>query len=170
MRSTCLPHVDLRYPVALATPPPPKAPVGGLQGQSVPCNKNPRAVDRHSPPPRTACVTRPQPQPCRDHLPRAMAASLATSVGGIELSCCVYNASGPRTSSERYLTAIASSRAGAVVSKSATPEARTGNPFPRYHEEPAIPGQCPGRWVATANWPRPGRLVLCLGCLLAGRR
>jgi len=76
-----------------------------------------------------------------------MATSLSTTVAGIRLDCCVYNASGPRTSTQQYLAAIAGSRAGAVVSKSATPEARAGNDFPRYHEENAIGNACPGRWA-----------------------
>ena len=68
---------------------------------------------------------------------------LSTSVGGIALDCCVYNASGPRTGTGTYLEAIAKSRAGAVLSKSATPEARKGNPFPRYAEVD-MGAACPG--------------------------
>eukprot|EP00808_Paulinella_micropora_P001444 g78776.t1 len=48
--------------------------------------------------------------------------------------CCIYNASGPRTGFAAALKAIAQSRAGAVLSKSATLEKRDGNPMPRYME------------------------------------
>lgn len=60
--------------------------------------------------------------------------SLSTTVAGLDLDCCVYNASGPRTGSKNQLEAIAASASGAVTSKSATLKGQTGNPFPRYHE------------------------------------
>eukprot|EP00435_Cladocopium_sp_Y103_P021060 s3166_g5.t1 len=44
------------------------------------------------------------------------------------------NASGPRTNSEQQLMDIAKSSSGAVCSKSATLEERSGNPQPRYTE------------------------------------
>eukprot|EP01034_Spumella_vulgaris_P024117 gene24117-30425_t len=43
---------------------------------------------------------------------------LNSSVGGLHLACCVYNASGPRTYSVEALTKIAESRSGAVLAKS----------------------------------------------------
>lgn len=57
--------------------------------------------------------------------------SIATSVGGIELNTCVYNASGPRTGSSAALAKIAASAAGAILTKSATVLSQTGNPQPR---------------------------------------
>jgi dihydroorotate dehydrogenase (fumarate) len=57
--------------------------------------------------------------------------SLETTVAGIPLKTCVYNASGPRTGSSAALAKIAGSAAGAVLSKSATIESQTGNPQPR---------------------------------------
>ena len=39
-------------------------------------------------------------------------ADLRTCVGGVELACCVYNASGPRTGSVDALAKIGASRAG----------------------------------------------------------
>lgn len=59
---------------------------------------------------------------------------LSTTVAGIPLDCCIYNASGPRTNAAEMLAAIGRSQAGAVLSKSATLEAQTGNPHPRYRE------------------------------------
>lgn len=56
---------------------------------------------------------------------------LSTTVGGIPLENCVYNASGPRTGSSAALAKIASSSAGAILTKSATVEAQSGNPQPR---------------------------------------
>ena len=57
--------------------------------------------------------------------------NISTTVGGIEMSSCVYNASGPRTGSAAALAKIASSEAGAILSKSATLVSQTGNPQPR---------------------------------------
>eukprot|EP00536_Pseudo-nitzschia_multiseries_P015165 jgi/Psemu1/320802/estExt_fgenesh1_pm.C_8330001 len=62
--------------------------------------------------------------------------NLETTVGGIPLSTCVYNASGPRTGSSAALTKIAASSAGAILTKSATVEKQNGNPQPRtWHSE-----------------------------------
>jgi dihydroorotate dehydrogenase (fumarate) len=62
--------------------------------------------------------------------------SLKTSLAGIELNTCVYNASGPRTGSSAALAKIAASSAGAVLTKSATVESQTGNPQPRTWHAP----------------------------------
>lgn len=72
------------------------------------------------------------------------ATSLETKMGGIELDCCVYNASGPRSGTAEALSNIGNSRAGAVLSKSATLVAQTGNPFPRYKEVSLGPVACAG--------------------------
>mmetsp|Transcript_21980 Transcript_21980/g.30896 ORF Transcript_21980/g.30896 Transcript_21980/m.30896 type:complete len:405 (-) Transcript_21980:174-1388(-) len=67
------------------------------------------------------------------------APSLETTVGGIHLNTCVYNASGPRTGSSEALAKIAASSSGAVLAKSATVEKQTGNPLPRtWHHEPTL--------------------------------
>jgi dihydroorotate dehydrogenase (fumarate) len=66
---------------------------------------------------------------------------LASSIGGIDLDCCVYNASGPRTGALAALEKIHKSRAGAVLSKSATLVEQNGNPLPRYKEIDV--GGCP---------------------------
>ncbi|VEU42920.1 unnamed protein product [Pseudo-nitzschia multistriata] len=57
--------------------------------------------------------------------------NLETTVGGIPLSTCVYNASGPRTGASAALAKIAASSAGAILTKSATVEKQNGNPQPR---------------------------------------
>lgn len=57
---------------------------------------------------------------------------LKTSVGGIPFDCCIYNASGPRTGSVEALAKIGKSKAGAILSKSATLEKQDGNPLPRF--------------------------------------
>jgi dihydroorotate dehydrogenase (fumarate) len=62
--------------------------------------------------------------------------SIATSIAGIELSTCVYNASGPRTGSAAALAKIAGSSAGAILTKSATLASQTGNPQPRTWHSP----------------------------------
>lgn len=56
---------------------------------------------------------------------------LATTVAGIAMDCCIYNASGPKSGHVSDLTNVAKSRSGAVLSKSATLKSQTGNPLPR---------------------------------------
>jgi dihydroorotate dehydrogenase (fumarate) len=60
--------------------------------------------------------------------------SIRTTVGGIVLESCIYNASGPRTGSHQALANIGKSDSGAVLAKSATVLAQDGNPTPRYKE------------------------------------
>ena len=69
---------------------------------------------------------------------------LKTTIAGIELDCCVYNASGPRTGSIEALEKIASSRAGAVLSKSATLVRQDGNELPRFVNKIDLGSFCQG--------------------------
>ena len=62
------------------------------------------------------------------------APSLSTTIAGISLETCIYNASGPLCATEEELDVIGKSAAGAILSKSATLEYREGNPQPRYYE------------------------------------
>ena len=57
---------------------------------------------------------------------------LQSSIGGIPIDCCIYNASGPRTGSIEALAKIAASKAGAVLSKSSTLVKQAGNDMPRF--------------------------------------
>lgn len=60
---------------------------------------------------------------------------LSTSLAGIPLTSCIYNASGPRSGTSEALNRVAKSKAGAVLSKSATLASQKGNPQPRtYHD------------------------------------
>jgi len=62
--------------------------------------------------------------------------NLEATVGGIPLPTCVYNASGPRSGASQALAKVATSSAGAILSKSATLEAQNGNPLPRvWHSD-----------------------------------
>lgn len=63
-------------------------------------------------------------------------ADQSTTVAGIHLSTCVYNASGPRSGTAAALAKVAQSAAGAVLTKSATMLSQTGNPHPRTHHSP----------------------------------
>jgi len=60
---------------------------------------------------------------------------LSTTVAGVHLPTCLYNASGPRSGTAAALHKVALSQSGAVLTKSATLLAQTaGNPQPRtYH-------------------------------------
>eukprot|EP00039_Didymoeca_costata_P030780 m.31320 g.31320 ORF g.31320 m.31320 type:complete len:386 (-) comp8302_c0_seq1:95-1252(-) len=57
--------------------------------------------------------------------------SLCVTVAGVELKSCIYNASGPRTGVVEALEKISKSESAAVLSKSATLNAQTGNDYPR---------------------------------------
>jgi dihydroorotate dehydrogenase (fumarate) len=61
---------------------------------------------------------------------------ISTTLAGIHLKSCIYNASGPRSGNSAALSKIAKSEAGAVLAKSATLEAQTGNPQPRTWHSP----------------------------------
>ena len=64
---------------------------------------------------------------------------LATTVGGVPLSCCIYNASGPKSGHVTDLTNVGASAAGAVLSKSATLVKQTGNPLPVSYTHLTLP-------------------------------
>mmetsp|Transcript_35282 Transcript_35282/g.69211 ORF Transcript_35282/g.69211 Transcript_35282/m.69211 type:complete len:377 (+) Transcript_35282:22-1152(+) len=59
---------------------------------------------------------------------------LSTSIGGITLDCCIYNASGPKTGHVSDLVNISKSASGAVLSKSATLKSQRGNELPRLQK------------------------------------
>lgn len=70
---------------------------------------------------------------------------LSTTVAGIKLPCCIYNASGPKTQSIEALEKIGQSQAGAILSKSVTLEKQTGNPLPRFVQKIDLgPNMCEG--------------------------
>jgi dihydroorotate dehydrogenase (fumarate) len=57
---------------------------------------------------------------------------LTVTIAGVKFPTCVMNASGALCVTREELTALGRSRAGAIVTKSMTVEAREGNPSPRY--------------------------------------
>ena len=59
---------------------------------------------------------------------------LSTVIGDIRLSNCIYNASGPRCTTQKELESIGESMSGAILTKSTTLEEREGNPLHRYYE------------------------------------
>jgi len=61
---------------------------------------------------------------------------LSTTIAGITFPSCFMNASGALCVTREELLALARSRAGAIVTKSMTIEARQGNPTPRYYGFP----------------------------------
>jgi dihydroorotate dehydrogenase (fumarate) len=61
--------------------------------------------------------------------------SVALVHGSVRLTSCVYNASGPRSGTSAALHKIYASSSGAVLTKSATVDAQSGNPHPRTHHE-----------------------------------
>jgi dihydroorotate dehydrogenase (fumarate) len=58
--------------------------------------------------------------------------NLTADIAGITFPTCIMNAAGARCVTAEELEAIGNSRAGAIVTKSMTRNARDGNPSPRY--------------------------------------
>ncbi len=61
---------------------------------------------------------------------------LTTTIAGVKFPGCFMNASGALCVTREELLALGRSRAGAIVTKSMTVEARQGNPSPRYYGFP----------------------------------
>jgi dihydroorotate dehydrogenase (fumarate) len=61
---------------------------------------------------------------------------LSTTIAGVKFPACFMNASGALCVTREELLALGRSRAGAIVTKSMTVEARQGNPSPRYYGFP----------------------------------
>ncbi len=61
---------------------------------------------------------------------------LATQISGFKLDNLIFNASGPRCTTEDELNVLLQSSSGALISKSATATFREGNPSPRYVDVP----------------------------------
>lgn len=65
-----------------------------------------------------------------------MKVKINTTIGGVLLSTCVLNTSGPRSETLPLLKIIGSSKSSAIAMKSCTLEPRIGNPEPRYADLP----------------------------------
>lgn len=61
--------------------------------------------------------------------------SLETTIAGIPIERCIWNAAGAHCITQKDLEDLGQSRAGAILSKSCTFEPRVGNPEPRYYEQ-----------------------------------
>lgn len=61
-----------------------------------------------------------------------MKADISTTLAGVKLDTCVFNASGPKDETLPELEVIAKSKSAAIMMKSCTIQAREGNPKPRY--------------------------------------
>lgn len=84
---------------------------------------------------------------------------LSVTVGGIPLQSCIYNGSGPRCGTVEALQKLAASKSGALLTKSATLQAQTGNPHPRvYHTDSAsynsegLPNKGIDYYISKANY------------------
>ncbi|MCZ6801480.1 MAG: dihydroorotate oxidase [Nitrospirae bacterium] len=58
--------------------------------------------------------------------------TLSTTIAGVSFPTCLMNAAGALCVTKEELEELGKSRAGAIVTKSMTPEERVGNPEPRY--------------------------------------
>ena len=70
--------------------------------------------------------------------------SLETNIAGIPLASCIYNASGPRTTTKGMLVNIGESKSGAVLGKSCTLNKQSGNPMPRAIQKIDLGQGCHG--------------------------
>ena len=61
---------------------------------------------------------------------------LSATIAGVTFPSCFMNAAGALCVTRQELTALGRSRAGAIVTKSMTVDARAGNPEPRYYGFP----------------------------------
>lgn len=58
--------------------------------------------------------------------------NLSTTIAGVTFPTCIMNAAGACCVTQEELEALGESHAGAIVTKSMTPQPREGNPGPRY--------------------------------------
>ena len=65
-----------------------------------------------------------------------MRPDISTSLAGIKLASCIFNASGPKDETLSQLCTLGKSQTSAIVMKSCTLEPRAGNPEPRYSALP----------------------------------
>lgn len=63
-------------------------------------------------------------------------ADISTNIGGVKLTTCIFNTSGPRDETLPLLKIIGASQSSAITMKSCTLEPRIGNPEPRYKDLP----------------------------------
>lgn len=61
---------------------------------------------------------------------------LAATIAGVRIDPCLMNAAGPDCTTLEHLLRLGASAAGAIVTKSMTPEPRAGNAAPRYADLP----------------------------------
>ena len=66
-----------------------------------------------------------------------MTPELSTTIAGVRFPSCFMNAAGAHCVTREELERLGRSRAGALVTKSMTVEARQGNPEPRYFGFPS---------------------------------
>lgn len=66
-----------------------------------------------------------------------MKPNIGTSIAGVKLESCIFNASGPNDETLPQLEIIGKSKSGAITMKSCTIAFRQGNPGPRYANLPS---------------------------------
>lgn len=65
-----------------------------------------------------------------------MKVDISTTIGGVKLTTCIFNTSGPKDETLPLLKIIGRSKSSAITMKSCTLEPREGNPEPRYADLP----------------------------------
>jgi dihydroorotate dehydrogenase (fumarate) len=83
--------------------------------------------------------------------------NLSTTVAGVTFPTCFMNAAGACCVTQEELEALGDSHAGAIVTKSMTPQPRQGNPGPRYYSFPG--GSINSMGLPNLGYPAYAKLI-----------
>ena len=83
--------------------------------------------------------------------------NLSTIIAGVTFPTCFMNAAGACCVTQEELEALGESHAGAIVTKSMTPQPREGNPGPRYHSFPG--GSINSMGLPNLGYPAYAKLI-----------
>ncbi|MDT7043464.1 dihydroorotate oxidase [Candidatus Nitronereus thalassa] len=83
--------------------------------------------------------------------------NLSTTIAGVTFPTCLMNAAGACCVTQEELEALGESHAGAIVTKSMTPQPREGNPGPRYVSFPG--GSINSMGLPNLGYPAYAKLI-----------
>lgn len=83
--------------------------------------------------------------------------NLSTTIAGVTFPTCLMNAAGACCVTQEELEALGKSHAGAIVTKSMTPQPREGNPGPRYYSFPQ--GSINSMGLPNLGYPAYAKLI-----------
>jgi len=83
--------------------------------------------------------------------------NVSTTIAGVKFPTCFMNAAGACCVTQEELEALGTSHAGAIVTKSMTPQPREGNPGPRYYSFPQ--GSINSMGLPNLGYPAYAKLI-----------